>query len=263
MFYSFLFIFGLAIGSFLNVLIDRLPNFEGISGRSHCDHCSHKLSYLDLIPVFSFLVLKGRCRYCKKKISPMYPIVEILTAVMFVVAWVYLPIGESLSNPVQKGIEHLVRIAYLGIIACLIVIIFTDLKYQIIPDSLQIAFFVFSLFAIGKDVSPLFFVNRVLAALLVMTPILLLHLLTHGRGMGFGDVKLAFTIGFLLGIKSGLISLYLAFISGALVGLIMILFKQVKLKSKIAFGPFLALGTAMMLFYGEKVIVFVNRIYGF
>lgn len=253
MLYIFLFIFGAAIGSFLNVLIDRLPNDKSIMGRSRCDYCKRKLSWNDLIPIFSFFLLGRKCQYCKKVLSWYYPLVEFVTAVMFVVVWFYLPPSTG----------FFIRYIYLGIISTLIVIFFSDLKYRIIPDQGQIVLFIGSLFLI-----PLFgpiqkvFPERAFAAILVMAPIYFLHWLTKGKGMGFGDVKLAFIIGFMFGIKAGLLVLYFAFISGAAVGLVLMLLKRKGLKSKIAFGPFLVFGMMIMLFWKDEIIGIMRRIYG-
>jgi leader peptidase (prepilin peptidase)/N-methyltransferase len=252
MFNLFLFILGLSIGSFLNVLIDRLPKEEQITGWSYCDSCHHRLFMLDLIPVFSFLSLKRRCRYCRKKISIHYPLVEILTGVMFILTWNIIPGGYNI-----------VKLAYLGVISCLIIVFFSDLKYHIIPDSVQMTLFIFSLFAVGKDINLIIFAGRIASALLIMAPILILHLLTHGNGMGFGDVKLAFIIGFLLGIRGGLVALYIAFIIGAVVGIIFIILGKKGLKSKIAFGPFLVLGILTMIFWQESFFALFRKIYGF
>src|SRR3990167_6061984 len=116
----FLFVLGLAVGSFLNVCIDRLPKNKKITGRSQCDFCKKKLKPIDLIPVFSFFQLGGKCKYCRKKLSFYYPFVEIVTAVVFVVLWVYLPQSE-----IQK-------VFYLGLFATLIGIFFGDVKFSFI-----------------------------------------------------------------------------------------------------------------------------------
>ena len=264
MFYLFLFVFGAAIGSFLNVVIDRLSNEESVMGRSHCDHCKHKLGVGDLFPILSFFILGGKCRYCKKKLSWYYPLVEFITGSMFVLIWVYLPVsllGEGLRKLPTTIL--LIKFIYLGILSALIVIFFADLKYRVIPDQVQIFLFAASLFLL-----PLYgtlqkvFIERVIAALLVMVQIYFLYWVTKGRGMGFGDVKLAFTIGFMFGIKAGLLVLYFAFITGAIIGLILMFIQKKGLKSKIAFGPFLVIGMLVMLFWRDEIFEFIKRIYG-
>lgn len=254
-FLSIVFILGLAIGSFLNVLIDRLAKGQKITGRSHCDHCRRKLTYRDLIPVVSFFLLKGKCRYCQKKISWFYPLVELLTGVFFV-----LIIQWQNFKPYQffSFYHFLLTISYLGITSCLIVIFFQDLKYRIISDWIQLFFFFFvlisHLLSFSIDLEK-FLINQFFSGIIVMLPILFLHLITAGRGMGFGDVKLSFTIGFFLGIKKGFLALYFAFIIGGIIGLILILFKKKKLKSKIAFGPFLVTGLILVLSLRRWIIL--------
>ncbi len=259
----FIFFFGAAIGSFLNVLIDRLPKGEKITGRSHCDHCHHQLSWQDLLLIVSFFALGGKCRYCHKKLSWQYPMVEMITGLIFLLIFNF---QFSIFNENFKfQISNLFSlIAWFGVISCLIVIFFADLKYQIIPDSMQVAFFVFSTIFNFQFLNFKFqILNSFIAALVVMFPILLLWVITKGKGMGFGDVKLAFNIGFLLGLKPGLLALYLAFIAGGVVGFFLLISRKSKLESKIAFGPFIVVGTLIMFFWGEKIMEMIKRIYGF
>ncbi|MDO8610291.1 MAG: prepilin peptidase [bacterium] len=257
-----LFIFGCAIGSFLNVVADRLSFDLSINGRSHCDFCKKKLAWFDLVPVLSFLIIQGKCRYCHKKLSLFYPFVEIVTGVMFVLTWQYLPSGLVMDFAKYPS-YFLFKFAYLGIISCLIAIFFADMKYHIIPDQVQIAFFIFSLVALPMHGLVLkVFVDYVIAAFVVASPIAFLHYVTKGNGMGFGDVKLAFVIGFLMGIKQGFIVLYFAFIFGAIVGTLFMFLKKRGLKSKIAFGPFLVLGLIIMFFWGNWIFEVIKKIYG-
>ena len=247
----YLLIVGLAIGSFLNVLIDRLPKGEGIFGRSYCDHCKKKIKGYDLIPVLSFIFLGGKCRFCNKKISFQYPLVEFLTGVLFAFAWLYLPV------------DNILKVLYLGIISSLIVVFFADFKYQIIPDEIQMTLFIFVLLGLFLTGGTSLVLKRFLDGLLIMLPLLAVFLLTKRKGMGFGDVKLGFILGYLLGWVPGFMALYIAFLTGAIVGLIEILLKRKKIRSKIAFGPFLALGTIVMIFFGDPVSNFLAKLFGF
>lgn len=260
----FVFIMGLAIGSFLNVLIDRLSREESILGRSHCDKCKHTLSSLDLVPVISFVALQGRCRYCKTKLSYQYPAIELFTAFSFVLSWAFLSRGpEVFTTDIISPAAFMKSVFYLALVAVFIVIFFADLKYRIIPDEMQIAFLVVTVLLrmnAGTSITALGF-NMVEGALVTL-PILLIYLFTRGKGMGFGDVKLAFNIGFLLGLKGGLLSLYFGFIIGAVAGIALIVSKQRKLKSKIAFGPFLLLGVLLVIIFRVPVYAFISRIYG-
>ena len=261
--YVYLLVMGTAIGSFLNVLIDRLPAEESIMGRSHCDYCLRPLTALDLIPVISYLALKRRCRTCKKKLSWQYPAIEIFTGIIFVLTWIYAPV---IADPSLFIIERLV---YLTAVSALIVLFFADVKYQILPDSIQVTLVICSFilnalkFNLNGDMFLLNVPNLALAGLVVSAPVFFLFVFTIGRGMGFGDVKLAFTIGLLHGIWGGLLSLYVAFLGGGILGLLLIGFKLKKIKSKIAFGPFLIIGIIIVLFFGGPIIGWVKEMYGF
>lgn len=258
--FLFIFIIGLAFGSFFNVLIDRLPNEKSINGRSHCDYCKKTLGTFDLIPVLSFLVLSGKCRYCHKKLSVQYPLIELLTGGLFLIIFMVFIQTHSLN---YANIALL--FSYLGLYSVLLVIFFADVKYHIIPDSTQFFFFVFSVAILYFSKSIRTFENlgeNFLFALAVMSPILLIYLLTKGKGMGFGDVKLAFTIGFFLKL-GGFIALYIAFIIGAVIGVVLIIKGKSKMKSKIAFGPFLVIGVIFFLLLSDKILAFTKRIFGY
>jgi len=255
-----IFLLGLVVGSLLNVLIDRLPKEEQVlKGRSHCDHCYHQLAWFDLIPLLSFVFLRGRCRYCGKKISWQYPLVELITGVMFLI--VSNRAIEQSSSPV------IVTLLHCYIVASLIVIFFTDLKYGIIPD--KIVYPVVVLMILFRFVPPseesksllrhlggvtLPISYYLLVAFGVAGFFWLLILLTKGRGMGFGDVKLAFLMGLILGFPKIIPALYFAFLTGALVSVILILSKRKKFGQTIPFGPFLVGGTIFSLFYGNEAI---------
>lgn len=271
----FIFILGLAIGSFLNVCIDRLPHDETLQGRSHCDHCRKKLQGIDLIPVVSFILLNGKCRYCKKKLSLFYPFVEIVTGLSFLFVWLFViaspaQLGAAISSvgiassfdlnmtPRNDMIALLITaISYFGITSSLIVIFFADLKYHIIPDEATIAIILFTLPIVGaRHALPL--QDHILGGIFLFLIIYLLYIITRGRGMGFGDVKFAFAMGFLLGPKAGGIALYVSFILGGIVSLILILLNKRGMKSMIAFGPFMVIGIVLMLFFPEKIFSLVS-----
>jgi prepilin signal peptidase PulO-like enzyme (type II secretory pathway) len=239
----FVFILGLCIGSFLNCVIYRLENKKNfLKGRSFCPKCKHQLSWVDLFPIFSFLFLKGKCRYCKIKISIQYPLVEVLTAVLFlVIFW-------------QFRLTNFLDIIFLFFIASSLIVIFVyDFKYYLIPDkvlfpAIGITFFYRLFFAFD------FILNYILAAFLASGFFFLIFAISKGKWMGFGDVKLAILMGFLLGFPNVLTALFLAFLLGAFVGINLMIFGKKKLKSEIPFGPFLITGTFLALFYGENLI---------
>ena len=224
-------LFGLIIGSFLNVLIDRLPKGQNVLwGRSHCDYCKRILRWYELIPVFSFLFQRGRCVRCKKTLSMQYPLIEAFTAVGF--GLLYMVFGQSLA-------------AYISslIIFCSLVVIFVaDFKYQIIPDSMIASGIVGTFLWLFLRVPFSAFPGYIFSGAGAGGFFYLLWRATKGRGMGFGDVKLALFLGLLLGYPGIIASLYIAFLTGAAVGVILIFAGGKTLKSKIAFGPFMVLG---------------------
>lgn len=242
------FVLGLCVGSFLNVLIDRLPSEESIGGRSHCDKCKKSLSPTDLVPVFSYLFLKGKCRYCKTGLSMQYPLIEILTGVTFVFTWAHIfGMGSSLIQ----------TLGYFILLSSCIVIVVADAKYHIIPDHATLAF-VMAGFMIANNHS----IQTQLGGGVVLFLILMcVFLVTRGKMMGFGDVKLAFGMGILFGVHDGLVSLYLSFLTGGLFSIGLLSTGVSKLKSKIAFGPFMIIGTLLMLFMGDRINRIIDRIF--
>jgi len=245
-FYVIIFLFGLTIGSFLNCVIYRLATEESfLEGRSYCPHCKHKLIWQDLIPLFSFIFLRGKCRYCQKPISWQYPLVELATGLLFL----------SIFN-FQFSIFNL-------IIACFLIVIFIyDLKHYLIPDkviypaiaiSLIFNFLPHQIFGGGSNQFSIF-IYSILSAFGAAAFFTFIVLISHEKWMGMGDVKLAFLMGLFLGFPNILVALFLAFFIGATVGLILITLGKKTLKSEIPFGPFLVSGTFLALFFGQKLI---------
>lgn len=243
----FLFILGLSIGSFLNVLIDRLPRRESILGRSYCEFCKKTLSWKDLIPALSFIYLRGKCRYCKAKLSYQYPIVEFITGLLFVLTIYYLPYTNFSTNYLVSSIY------YLTIVSSLIVIFFSDLKYGIIPDKIIFPAVLVSLVYLFIIHNSLFIIH-IASAIGAFLFFLFIYLITRGRGMGLGDVKLSFLIGLVLGFPGTIFALYIAFLTGGFIGIILILWKKKKLKYAIPFGPFLVIGCGVSLFFQDQII---------
>lgn len=227
-----IFLLGLCVGSFLNVLADRLPRGESVLwGRSHCDFCRKPLRWFELIPLVSYIVQRGRCLRCHKAFSIQYPLVEIITGIGF------LCIYFRFDNWIIGLFEYWI------IFSALLVLFISDLKYQILPDSMII---VASLAAL---VHPHF-----LSAAGSFGFLYIIWAATRGRGMGFGDVKYAGFMGLFLGYPEIIIAFYSAFLTGAAVGVILILAGNKGWKSKIAFGPFLILGTVVAFFWGEQLM---------
>lgn len=242
-----IFFIGLICGSFLNSVIYRMRELTSIfSERSHCPHCKKDIPWYDLIPLFSFVALSGKCRECKKKISWQYPLVELGSALLFLA--LYAQFGLSVYS-----------ITLMLITLFLIIIFVYDLYHQIIPDLMIIPVIVIWIliwlgslvfnYSLGTN-----FVNLLIGALVGGGFIGLLVLITKGKGMGVGDIKLTFLLGFILGWQNMIVGLVSAFILGAVVGVLLIVSKTKKLKSSLPFGPFLVAGFYFALFYGEKVI---------
>ena len=239
-------IIGTVIGSFLNVVVDRLPKGESITfGRSYCDSCKRTLLWYDLIPVVSYVLLRGRCRFCRKPIGYYYPLIEITTGFLFALSFLH---AQSISE----------LLYLLLIIAVLVVIFFADLKYGIIPFYAVGAGMLIVLFRLIFLSQP-DFIASLLSSLGAGAFFLIIFLLTRGRGMGFGDVVYAFFMGLLLSFPGIIIGLYLGFLTGAIVSLILIAGGKKKLRGDtIPFGPFLVFGTVIALLYGQEILKIVQ-----
>ena len=245
--YLSIFVFGLIFGSFLNCVIYRLEKRESfLKGRSYCPNCQHILSWPDLIPVFSFLILKGKCRYCHKPISLQYPLVELATGTVFLLIFWNLEFGIW---------DLLFRL----LISCFLIIIFVyDLKHYIIPDkviypAIGIAFF-YRLFEICLSAEALAKAENLGFGILPSLFFLAIIIFSREKWLGFGDFKLAILMGLFLGWPKILVALFLAFFIGAIIGIELIILGKKTLKSEIPFGPFLVSGTFLAMFFGQKLI---------
>lgn len=234
------FLLGLAIGSFLNLCIDRLPKRESIlRPPSHCDVCQHRLRPLDLIPLLSYLYLRGRCRYCRASIHYRVPLVEVMTGLIFVLLWNHY--GFSIELPLAM------------LFACLfIVILVIDLEHRLILNrvvypAIVLAFLVLILTPNGGIISAV--IGGVTGA-----GILLLLVLLFPGGMGMGDVKLAALIGLLVGFPQVFIVLLICFVSGGAVASGLLLTRLKGRKDPIPLAPFLTAGLITTVFYGEEIV---------
>ena len=267
MFSILIFLFGLCVGSFLNVVISRLKTKESIiSSRSHCPQCGVILKWFDLIPVLSFLIQKARCRYCEKKISWQYPIVEIITGLLFLLIFNF---QFSIFNEFSIY-QFLNLIYYLVIVSFLIIIFVYDLKHYIIPDKIVYPAVLIAFIFIGvaelvsrwretSSATPNLF-SGLIAAFLAAGFFLSLVLVSKGKWMGLGDVKLAFLMGLILGWPNILLALYLAFFFGAIIGLILVIFGKKTIKSQIPFGPFLSGSTVAVLLCNNFLTTFLDKL---
>ena len=250
-----IFIFGLIVGSFLNCVIYRISKEESfLKGRSYCPKCRHKLNFFDLFPVLSFVFLSGRCRYCKELISRQYPLVELATGFLF--SFIYFEFGPVVNLFSFVSLEILF---WCAIWSFFIIMFVFDWKHYIIPDevvypaiALSVTWVVYSFLAGMATGTQIF--EAVLSAFGASLFFFLMWFFSKGRAMGFGDVKLAFLMGLLLGWGRIILGLFLGFLFGAIIGLILIMLKKKGMKSEIPFGPFLILGTFLSLFFGQSII---------
>jgi leader peptidase (prepilin peptidase)/N-methyltransferase len=235
-----LFLYGILFGSFFNVIGLRVPIKKSIvSPRSACSTCGHQLKAYELIPVLSYMLLKGKCRGCKSRISPIYPIFELLTGLLFATA--PLVIGWSGELVVT-----------LTLISMFMIIIVSDINYMLIPDKILIWFAgIFLLERIIWSLTPWW--DSLLGAGTGFILLLIITFVSKG-GMGGGDIKLYALLGFVLGFKLVLLSFFLSTLFGAVIGGFALLFKIVKRKQPIPFGPFIAAGTLTAYYWGSDLI---------
>jgi leader peptidase (prepilin peptidase)/N-methyltransferase len=246
-------IFGALVGSLLNVCIVRLPKEESIiTPGSHCPHCKKAIKFYDNVPLVSYLLLRGKCRYCKKIISFQYPLVEGITALSSLL--LFMRFGTSLTY-----------IIYFAFVAALIIITVIDLYHQIIPDVISLPGIGVGLLA-SLIIPHITFLNSLIGVLLgggsLFLVATLYQWLFKREGMGGGDVKLLAMIGAFLGWKAVILTILLSSLIGSITGIIIMVLKGKDFKYAIPFGPFLSLGAVIALFFGENIIrwyLYVNR----
>lgn len=244
-------IIGLVIGSFLNVCIYRIPQGESIVfPPSHCSGCGNSLAVKDLLPVLSYVILRGKCRYCKEKIAVQYPLVELLTGMLFVL--VYHEYGLTFEG-----------IAAAAIVCLLVIASFIDFTHKLIPNKINLIIAAVGIVNVvfGNSIT---IWDSLLGLALggggLLLPGLLIGWMLRKEAMGGGDIKLTAACGIFLGLQRSLISLMLAFYSAAVVLVVMLLFKKLKRDKSIPFGPFLSAGTiAVILFFEPLSRILIGR----
>ncbi len=256
------FILGLIIGSFLNVVIFRLNTDRSFGGRSACLSCQKELRWFELVPVLSYLCLSGRCRNCRTKISSQYPVVELISGIIFAALFLKF-----------ENIFFAAPAAFIGAYAysavmfsLLLVIAVYDLKHKIIPDTLALvlgALAFIGIFFFSLDDPRVFYLHlpslwQFLSGFVLAAPFALLWLVSGGRWMGLGDAKLAVGLGWLLGPSRLLSAAVLSFWAGAVLGILLVAFtRKYRIKSELPFAPFLVLG-AVLAFFFELHVLFLK-----
>ncbi|WP_186576260.1 prepilin peptidase [Aquibacillus kalidii] len=236
----YFFIIGIIFGSFFNVVGLRVPEkkmFE--SQRSYCPHCHHTLSWYELIPVFSYLIQMGKCRHCRKSISPIYPVMELVTGVLFAFSFYTLGFQWELLTA-------------LFMCSLYSIIIVSDLKYMLIPNRVLLFFLPF--FIVMRIIVPLDpWWSPVIGAVSAYLLLALIIIVSKG-GMGGGDMKLLALLGIVLGFQGVLLAFLLATLYGTIISIALLSMKIIKRKEPFPFGPFIVLGSLTSYFFGENMI---------
>lgn len=259
------FIFGTIIGSFANVFVLRYGTGRSLNGRSSCGSCGKQLSWYELIPVVSWLIQRGRCRSCDSRISPQYLIVELVFGGVFTLcAW------SILGSAIVLTVSSSINLVYLWIVSFLFIALSVyDIRHMIIPNGILI---VLGAVALAWQVGGLWgawhaLFMALIAGPLVALPFFLLWLVSKGRWMGLGDIKLALVMGWMLGLLGGFSALIFGVWAGALVSLAIIGITRLvshrtglTMKSEIPFGPFLAAAALFVLLTDITMVVFVGMV---
>lgn len=283
------FLLGLVLGSFCLVLADRSLTKQSFWGRSYCPHCKRNLRWYDLFPILSFILLRGHCRYCRKVIKIEYLVVEVvmgfLVGVLFVLEFQNFPLFSDFFKLTIFFLDLLFKTFFIVVLASLFL---TDLKKMLIPDRISLpAIWISLIFMSGITIykvgylyyylsqseigrlllpphSPYFqrhaaviaqpLVGSILSGLGIACFFTLLIIITRGKGMGGGDVKLGALIGLALGFPLSLVALVLSFFTGAVLSIFLIIAGKKHFGQTIPFGPFLVLGSLISLFWGNQIM---------
>ncbi len=284
--YTFLFIFGLLVGSFLNVVSlrylpgNRLLDLKIINGRSKCLSCRKKLVWYELIPILSFIIQRGRCRACSKRLSLQYPVVEFLSGLIFLLVSIKILNFQLLIFNFQL----LVVIVWIAIFLLFLLLSVIDFRRYIIPDqiNLSLAFLgvilvLLSLLTINGQQSflghyaylfgsislfEITWFNHFFAALLAVIFFWLIIFFSRGKAMGWGDLKLAGALGLIFGWPDIIMTLMLSFLIGGIFSSVLLIKGKKKMKDAVPFGPFLVIGSALTFFLGFQIIDWYFKLFG-
>ena len=255
------FVFGTAIGSFLNVLIWRLPRNQTLNGRSKCPNCSHQLIWVDLIPIFSFLFSGGKCRYCKAPVSWRYLIIELITGLLFVSAWVVVfPLFPA---------DWILLAKICFIISVLITVFVVDLEHYLILDKIVLpATAVILAINLGYDLFPMadwrtsLVVGSLTGMLAGFLPFFFLWIVSKGKWIGLGDAKFGLFLGAVFGFPQIWVVYLIAFLIGTVVAIPLLLTGKKKLSGKLPLGTFLAVSAVINLWFGIEIASWYLRLIG-
>ena len=236
----YFFIIGIVFGSFFNVIGMRVPQQKFLeSQRSYCPNCKHTLTWYELIPIVSYIVQAGKCRKCKKKISPIYPLIELCTGILF--AYSYYTFGYQLE-----------MITALLLVSLLIIVVVSDLRYMLVPNTILLVFL--PLFISMRILVPLDpWYDPIIGAVLGYVLLACIIILSRG-GMGAGDMKLMAVLGVVLGWEGVLLTFFLASLYGTIISGILLIFHVVERTKAIPFVPFIAMGALTTYFWGNDLI---------
>ena len=239
---------GLVVGSFLNALIYRIHSGESIAaGRSKCPHCQHSLTIKDLVPVLSFVWLRGHCRYCRQAIAWQYPVVEAVTALLF---WLAFSVNLQLYPTNWELVAHCFR-DFL-VLSALVVVFVYDLKWMLIPDSVVLPVVVVTVIInllLGQSLLQL-----LLSLAIGFGFFAIQYYFSGGTWIGGGDLRLGLLMGAVLAWPNLLVAIFLAYIVGATVSVGLLLTKKVNRKTEVPFGVFLAPATVVALLWGSQLL---------
>lgn len=257
-----LFGLGIIIGSFLNVVVLRMGSGKSFSGRSKCMSCGHTLRSYMLVPILSYLFLRGRCAFCRTKISPQYPIIEFATGLLVLLTGMHYQISF-----IALEMLPYMRFSIEAVALCTLVVIAAyDLRHKIIPDRLSFLLAILGLAALGlrayagevPSMMPLFAHSPLwldlIAAPVLSLPLAAIWYFSKGKGMGLGDAKLMWGVGWYLGVAGGLSALFFSFWLATIPALAILFSKKGNLHTEIPFGPYIALGTMLVYFFGWNVL---------
>lgn len=239
MIYVLVLIIGLLFGSFLNVCIYRIPRMEDIVYTpSHCMQCQKRIQWYDLFPVLSWVILRGKCRYCKTKVSIQYPIIELINGLAYV--GIYMLTGLTVQT-----------LVLFILFSTSLVITMIDYRFQIIPNGIVIFLGVVGLLNLILFTHQ--YVNSIIGFFAISVPLWVIHIVTGGN-MGMGDVKLMAVCGLILGWQNIILALMIGSIAGSVIGLSLIAMKKMTRKQQIPFGPYLCLGIMIAALFGDVII---------